>query len=65
MKKIFKNLLKLNFYNGIPLKYREANYTLSELEKRLSAEINRHRQYQPAVLVLICTYFTKNWSREW
>ena len=41
MKKLFKTLLTLNLYKGSPLKYREANYTLNELEKRLTAEINR------------------------
>lgn len=28
---------------GQPLKYRESNYTLAELERRLVAEINGHR----------------------
>ena len=41
MNKLLKKLLTLNFYKGSPLKYREANYTLNELEKRLTAEINR------------------------
>jgi hypothetical protein len=40
MNKFLKTLLKLNLYKGSPLKYREANYTLNELEKRLTAEIN-------------------------
>ena len=41
MKELLKTLLTLNFYKGSPLKYRESNYTLTELEKRLTAEINR------------------------
>ena len=28
---------------GQPLKYRESNYTLSELERRLNAEVNGFR----------------------
>jgi hypothetical protein len=41
MNKLLKTLLRLNLYKGSPLKYREANYTLNELEKRLTAEVNR------------------------
>ena len=41
MTKLLKTLLMLNLYKGSPLKYRESNYTLTELEKRLTAEINR------------------------
>ena len=41
MNKLLKKLLRLNLYKGSPLKYREANYMLNELEKRLTAEINR------------------------
>ena len=41
MNHFFKTLFTLNLYKGSPLKYREANYTLNELEKRLTAEINR------------------------
>ena len=41
MNKVLKMLLALNLYKGSPLKYREANYTLNELEKRLTAEMNR------------------------
>ena len=44
MTKILKNIFKLNFYTGTPLKYRESNYTLSELEKRLVAEVNGYRR---------------------
>ena len=40
MNKLLETLLRLNLYKGSPLKYREANYTLNELEKRLTAEIN-------------------------
>ena len=40
MKNVFKKLLALNFYSGIPLKYRESAYTVYELEKRLTAEVN-------------------------
>ena len=41
MNNLLKALFTLNLYKGSPLKYREANYTLNELEKRLTAEINR------------------------
>ena len=40
MKTVFKKLLALNFYSGSPLKYRESAYTIYELEKRLTAEVN-------------------------
>ena len=41
MLKFFKNILTLDFkpVGGSPLKYREANYTLAELERRLKAEV--------------------------
>ena len=38
MKALIKNLLALNLYKVSPLKYREATYTISELEKRLIAD---------------------------
>jgi hypothetical protein len=38
MKALIKNLLALNSHKGSPLKYREATYTISELEKRLMAD---------------------------
>ena len=40
MKNVFKKLLALNFYSGSPLKNRESAYTIYELEKRLTAEVN-------------------------
>ena len=51
MTKLLKNIFKMNFSNaktggwpgvemGQPLKYRESTYTLSELERRLNAEVN-------------------------
>ena len=51
MTKLLKNIFSMRFSNaktgswagtpmGQPLKYRESNYTVSELEKRLTAEIN-------------------------
>ena len=40
MKKFFKNLLSFSLYDGTPLKYRESNYTIAELEKRLISEVN-------------------------
>jgi hypothetical protein len=51
MTKLLKNIFKMNFTNaktgswagvpmGQPLKYREASYTVAELEKRLTAEVN-------------------------
>ena len=44
MKALLKNVLALNLYKGTPLKYREVAYTIAELEKRLMAEVSRHRQ---------------------
>ena len=49
--KLLKSIFSMRFSNaktgvwpgtpmGQPLKYRESNYTLAELERRLSAEIN-------------------------
>jgi hypothetical protein len=36
-----KKMLKIDITPGTPmLKYRESNYTLAELERRLTAEIN-------------------------
>tara|TARA_B100001057_G_scaffold496795_1_gene599230 strand:- start:1283 stop:1429 length:147 start_codon:yes stop_codon:yes gene_type:complete len=45
MLKFFKNMLTLDFkpVGKTPLKYREANYTLAELERRLNAEVNGFR----------------------
>ena len=45
MLKFFRNILTLDFKPGgnSPLKYREANYTLAELERRLNAEVNGFR----------------------
>lgn len=43
MKAFLRNLLALNFYDGSPLKYREASYTIAELEKRLTAETTPRR----------------------
>ena len=51
MSKLLMNIFKMNFTNaktggwpGVemsqPLKYRESSYTVAELEKRLTAEIN-------------------------
>ena len=51
MSKLLKNIFKMNFTNaktggwpgvgmGQPLKYRESSYTVAELEKRLTAEVN-------------------------
>lgn len=51
MSNFFKTIFSMRFSNakkggwpgtpmGQPLKYRESSYTLSELERRLSAEIN-------------------------
>ena len=48
MNKVLKRLLALNLYKGSPLKYREANYTLNELEKRLTAEMKRLGEQQPS-----------------
>tara|TARA_B100001057_G_scaffold304797_1_gene304913 strand:- start:446 stop:595 length:150 start_codon:yes stop_codon:yes gene_type:complete len=44
MKALLKNVLALNLYKGSPLKYREAAYTIAELEKRLMSETARQRQ---------------------
>ena len=45
MLKFFKSVLSLDFrpVGRSPLKYREANYTLAELERRLNAEVNGFR----------------------
>ena len=43
MKCLLKKLLSFNIYSGKPLKYRESNYTLSELERRLNSEVNGFR----------------------
>ena len=51
MTKLLKNIFSMRFSNAKtggwpgtpmskPLKYRESSYTLAELEKRLSAEVN-------------------------
>tara|TARA_R110000782_G_C14482760_1_gene376230 strand:- start:24 stop:194 length:171 start_codon:yes stop_codon:yes gene_type:complete len=51
MTKLLKSIFKMNFSNaktggwpGVemsqPLKYRESSYTVAELEKRLTAEVN-------------------------
>ena len=40
MKNVFKKLLALNFYLGSLLKDRESAYSIYELEKRLTAEVN-------------------------
>lgn len=41
MSKLLKSFFKLDFgKHSNPLKYRETNYTLAELERRLTAEIN-------------------------
>ena len=38
--KILKKIFSLNLYNGNPLRYREQQFTLAELERRLNAEVN-------------------------
>ena len=54
MTKLLKTIFKMNFSNaktggwpGVemrqPLRYRESNYTVAELEKRLVAEVNGYR----------------------
>ena len=40
MSKILKKIFSLNLYNGNPLRYREQQFTLAELERRLNAEVN-------------------------
>jgi len=51
MTKLLKNIFSMRFSDaknggwpgtpmGQPLKYREASYTVAELEKRLNAEVN-------------------------
>ena len=44
MKALLKKVLALNLYKGTPLKYREASYTIAELEKRLMSETVCQRQ---------------------
>ena len=54
MTKLLKNIFSMRFSDaktgswpgtpmGQPLKYREAAYTVAELEKRLNAEVNGYR----------------------
>jgi hypothetical protein len=55
MTKLLKNIFSMRFSDaknggwpgtpmGQPLKYREASYTVAELEKRLNAEVNGYMQ---------------------
>ena len=38
---VFKKMLKIDIAKNTPmLKYRESQYTLAELERRLNAEVN-------------------------
>ena len=42
MKNVGKKLLALNFFSGTPPKYRESAYTIYDLEKKSTAEINAY-----------------------
>jgi len=44
MKKFLTKIFAINLYEGKPLRYRESQFTIAELEKRLIAEVNGHRK---------------------
>ena len=44
MIKLLNKLFTINLYGGNPLRYRENQFTLAELEKRLVEEVNGRRK---------------------
>jgi|TARA_Y100000389_G_scaffold52125_1_gene47932 hypothetical protein len=44
MIKLLNKLFAINLYGGNPLRYRENQFTLAELEKRLTEEVNGRRK---------------------
>tara|TARA_X000001316_G_C902211_1_gene20051 strand:- start:67 stop:201 length:135 start_codon:yes stop_codon:yes gene_type:complete len=44
MIKLLKKAFSINMYSGNPLRYRESNFTIAELEKRLVAEVNGYKR---------------------
>ena len=44
MIKTLKKLFSINLYTGNPLRYRESQFTVAELEKRLTAQVNGFSQ---------------------
>ena len=62
MKALIENLLALNLYKGSPLKYREATYTISELEKseKIDKNLLRYLTVKVKEFDLETDYFKKN-----
>ena len=44
MTKILNKLFSIDLYQSNPLRYREQQFTLAELEKRLVAEVNVYKK---------------------
>jgi len=44
MIRLLNKLFAINLYGGNPLRYRENQFTLAELEKRLTEEVNGRRK---------------------
>jgi hypothetical protein len=44
MIKLLNKLFAINLYGGNPLRYRENQFTVAELEKRLTEEVNGRRK---------------------
>ena len=44
MIRLLNKLFAINLYGGNPLRYRENQFTVAELEKRLTEEVNGRRK---------------------
>lgn len=44
MIKLLNKIFAIDLYAGKPLRYRESQFTIAELEKRLIAEVNGYRK---------------------
>jgi len=44
MIKLLNKLFSIDLYTGNPLRYREQQFTLAELEKRLVSEVNGYKK---------------------
>ena len=44
MIKLLNKLFSIDLYAGNPLRYREQQFTLAELEKRLVSEVNGYKK---------------------
>lgn len=44
MKNILNKIFAIDLYAGKPLRYRESQFTIAELEKRLIAEVNGYKK---------------------